>query len=80
MQTPEDVQAMLKLAWLGWMPSASAASWAAAATPFAVRRCWIAAIEAGKTAAEALHRHACNPELVGHAFVMLPLKRREVAA
>jgi hypothetical protein len=42
------------------------------------RRCWIAAIEAGETTAEALHRHARDPELVGHAFVLLPMKLDEL--
>lgn len=42
------------------------------------RRCWIAAIEAGETAAEALHRHARDPALAGHAFVLLPLKLDEL--
>jgi len=44
------------------------------------RRCWIAAIEACETTAEALHRHARDPELAARAFVLLPLKRSEVPA
>ena len=44
------------------------------------KRCWIAAIEAGETTAEALHRHARDPELAGRAFVLLPVKRGEVPA
>jgi hypothetical protein len=44
------------------------------------RRCWIAAIEACETTAEALHRHARDPELEGRAFVLLPVKRGEVPA
>ncbi len=42
------------------------------------RCCWIAAIQAGETTAEALQRHARDPALAGHAFVLLPLKRGEV--
>lgn len=41
-------------------------------------KCWIAAIQAGETAAEALLRHARDPELAGHAFAMLPLKLDEL--
>jgi hypothetical protein len=44
------------------------------------RSCWIMPIQIGETAADALHRHARDPELTGHAFVMLPLKRRELSA
>jgi hypothetical protein len=44
------------------------------------RRCWIAAIEACETTAEALHRHARDPELAGRAFALLPVKRGEVPA
>lgn len=44
------------------------------------RRCWIESIQIGESTEQALHRHARDPELVGHAFVLLPMKRREVSA
>jgi len=44
------------------------------------RSCWIGAIQSGETAAEAMHRHARDPELAGRAFVLLPVKRGEVPA
>ena len=42
------------------------------------RRCWIEPIQIGESTGQALHRHARDPELVGHAFVLLPLKLDEL--
>lgn len=42
------------------------------------RSCWIAAIQAGESAEQALQRHAKDPALAEHAFMLLPMKRSEV--
>ena len=45
-----------------------------------IRRCWIVPIRTGESPADALLSHERDPDLAGHAFVMLPLKRDEVLA